>query len=169
MRRLEQLAALALLACVACSTFAQLAAEDPNWKETQAPPAPAFSTRRLIVLDLGVNQALKFGVDPATLSISKDGVVHYVVVASSASGATNAMYEGIRCATGEFKTYARATTAGTWNTVEDPQWLSLYANIPSKHALALAEQGVCNGKAPANSVEAIIRQLKNPQQQYERR
>lgn len=168
MRRLERMAVV-LLACVACSAFAQLAAEDPDWKETQAPPAPAFSTRKLVPLDMGSNQALKFGVDPATLSLSKDGVVRYVVVASSASGATNAMYEGIRCATGEFKTYARATTAGTWNTVEDPQWLSLYANIPSRHALALAEQGVCNGRAPANSVEAIIRQLTSTQQQYDRR
>ncbi|MDR3452875.1 MAG: CNP1-like family protein [Rhodoferax sp.] len=166
MRRLERLA-VALVACVACSAFAQLAAEDSGRKETPAPPAPAFSTSHLITLDLGPSQALKFGIDPDTVSLSADGVVRYVVVASSASGATNAMYEGIRCATGEFKTYARATTAGTWNTVEDPQWLSLYANLPSKHALAVAEQGVCNGKAPAGSAQAIIRQLKNPPQ-YQR-
>ena len=166
MRRPERLA-VALLACVACGAFAQLAAEDPDWKEAQVPPAPAIRTSGLLPLDMGTGTSLKFGVDPASLVISKDGVVRYVMVASSASGATNAMYEGIRCATGEFKTYARATTAGQWNEVQDPQWRSLYDNIPSKHALALAEQGVCNGRAPTSSAQAIIHRLKSPQQ-YER-
>lgn len=168
MRRLERVAA-ALLACLASGAFAQLAEQDPDWKEAPVPPAPAFAKSRLVMLDLGPHQALKFGVDPATVVVSKDGVVRYVVVASSASGATNAMYEGIRCATGEFKTYARATTTGQWNMVQDPQWVSLYANTPSRHALALAEQGVCNGRTPALSPQAIIRQLQSPQQQYERR
>ncbi len=53
--------------------------------------------------------------------------------------------------------------------MQDPQWLSLYDNLPSKHALALAEQGVCNGKTPALSVQAIVHRLQSPQPQYERR
>ncbi len=169
MRHPERLAA-ALLVCVACGAMAQLADQDPDWKETPVPPPPAIRTSGLLPLDMGRVTALKFGVDPASLAISKDGVVRYVMVAASASGATNAMYEGIRCATGEFKTYARATTTGQWNNVQDPQWRSLYDNMPSKHALALAEQGVCNGKAPALSAQAIIHRLKSPPQQlYERR
>ncbi len=115
MRRPERLAAMALLACVACGAFAQLVEQDPDWKEAQVPPPPAIRTSGLLALDMGRSTALKFGVDPASLVISKDGVVRYVMVASSASGATNAMYEGIRCATGELKTYARATTTGKWS------------------------------------------------------
>ena len=34
-------------------------------------------------------------------------MVRYVVVATSDSGAVNAIYEGIRCDTGRFKVYAR--------------------------------------------------------------
>lgn len=171
MRRPERLAVMALLACMACGAFGQLVDQDPDWKEAQVPPAPPIRTSGLLPLDMGRTTALKFGVDPASLVISKDGVVRYVMVASSASGATNAMYEGIRCATGEFKTYARATTTGQWNEVQDPQWRSLYDNLPSKHALALAEQGVCNGKSTALSVQAIIHRLQNSQSplQYERR
>ena len=152
----------ASMAWVACSVFAQFAADNPDWKETEVPPPPAFSTSKLVALDRGPTTSLNFGVDPATLAISKDGIVRYVIVASNASGAMNAMYEGIRCATGEFKTYARSTTVGKWNAVQDPQWRSMYDNMPSRHALVLARQGVCNGRAPASSVEAIVRKLKYP-------
>ena len=161
MRRLDT-TALALLACLAGSAFAQQTAPKPAAKAAQSVLAPAYGKSGLIALDVGPDHALKFGVDPTTLSISKDGIVRYVIVASSDTGATNAMYEGIRCSTGEFTTYARATTAGSWDAVQDPEWVSLYANMPSRHALVLAEQGACNGTAPASSVQAIIRQLKRP-------
>ncbi|MEO7129508.1 MAG: CNP1-like family protein [Rhodoferax sp.] len=167
MRRLERLA-VALLMCVACGAMAQLSDQDPGWKETPVPPPPAIRTSGLLQLDMGRDTALKFGVDPASLVISKDGVVRYVMVASSASGAMNAMYEGIRCATGEFKTYARATTAGQWNEVQDPQWRSLYDNGLSRHALALANQGACIGRTTARSVGAIVKALKPSQQPQHR-
>ncbi|MGH8822798.1 MAG: CNP1-like family protein [Rhodoferax sp.] len=147
---------------MAGSAFAQQTAPKPSSKAAQSALAPSYSKSGLIALDVGPDQALKFGVDPTTLSISKDGIVRYVIVASSDTGATNAMYEGIRCSTGEYTTYARATTAGHWETVQDPEWSSLYANMPSRHALVLAEQGACNGTVPASSVQTIIRQLKRP-------
>lgn len=158
MRRLEA-AALALLGCLASNALAQQSAPDLAKKASPQVP-PAYHTSGLIALDMGPNQALTFGVDPATLSISKDGIVRYVMVASSATGAINAMYEGIRCSTGEFTTYARATTSGSWEAVQDPTWRSLYGNMPSRHALAFAEQGACNSTMPTRSVQDIIRQLK---------
>ena len=167
MRRLDTIA-LALLACLAGSAFAQQTAPKPAAKAAQSVLAPAYSKSGLIALDVGPDHALKFGVDPTTLSISKDGIVRYVIVASSDTGATNAMYEGIRCSTGEFTTYARATTAGSWETVQDPEWRSMYDNMPSKHALALANQGACSGRATARSVGAIIQALKPSQQRQQR-
>ena len=86
---------------------AQLAADDPDWKEVDAPAPPEFDLKRLVAVDVPVGGELKFGVDPATITIGKDWVVRYVLVASSRSGNFNAMYEAIRCATGEYKTYAR--------------------------------------------------------------
>lgn len=112
---------------------------------------------------------LKFGVDPATLSITKDGVVRYVMVATSSGGNVNAMYEGIRCLTGEVKVYARYTSSGQWKTVDNPQWAPLNGNQPSKHALALARQGACEGRsATAASPTAIVQRLKNPASQERR-
>lgn len=144
------------------SAMAQTIEKNPDWKEVDVPPPPAFSNDRLIPVDMPAFVTLKFGVDPATLTVTSDGVVRYVMVAANASGASNAMYEGIRCSTGEFKTYARFSAAGQWSLVNDPQWRPLRDNNTSKHALALARQGACEGRsAAANNPAQIIAMLKN--------
>lgn len=147
------------LALATLSATAQTAA-DPDWKESQLPSPPAFDVKRLIPIDMPKYVSLKFGVDPATLSISPDGVVRYVVVATSPTGSINAMYEGIRCSKGEVKTFARHPSNGKWATVEEPQWQALDGNLPSKHALALARQGLCEGRSvAARSVPDMVKAL----------
>jgi hypothetical protein len=135
---------------------------DPDWKETETPPPPAFNKDKLIAIEMPNYVTLRLGVDPATLSITPDGVVRYVVVASNTTGSISAMYEGIRCATGEVKTYARYASSGPWTSVQDPQWQRLNDNLPSKHAKVLAKQGICDGRTIAgSSVAAIVDALKN--------
>jgi CNP1-like family len=141
--------------------FAQLAPQDPDWKEVETPAPPAFSRDKLLPLEMPNYTALKFGVDPATLSVSTDRVVRYVVVATSSTGVVNAMYEGLRCDVGEFKTYARWSARGEWATVKDPSWRPLTDNNISRHALAFARQGACEGRAAAaGSAAEIVRRLR---------
>jgi hypothetical protein len=149
------------LALCALSLQAQGLPDDPDWKETEVPAPPAFSTVHLIAVEMPSYVSLKFGVDPATLTITPDGIVRYVMVAVSASGSVNAMFEGIRCSKGEVKTYARTTSNGAWSVIKEPTWRDLSDNLPSKHAIAFARQGACDGRAAAaSSVADIIRQLK---------
>lgn len=151
------------LTLVTLSASAQLV-EDPDWKETEVPPPPVFNKDKLVPIEMPKYVSLRFGVDPATLAITHDGITRYVVVVVNTSGSINtAMYEGIRCATGEVKTYARYTADGKWLSIKQPEWRSLGANHPSKHALALASQGVCTDRTPTSSVPAILNILKNPQ------
>ena len=163
--RVARWCAPALLGLVALTLTtriqAQVAPDDPDWKESEAPPAPTFSTDKLLPLAMPPYVSVKFGIDPATLAISPDGIVRYVVVTQNGSGTVNAMYEGIRCATGEVKTYARANDARTWSTVTEPTWRGLTDNLPSKHAWVFAHQAACDGRATtANSTAAIIKALK---------
>ena len=145
------------------SVWSQFAADEPDWKESAIPPPPAFDASKLVGLEVSPNSLLAYGVDPASISITQsDGVVRYVMVATSASGARNVMYEGIRCSTGEFKTYARYSADGKWSMVSDPQWRSMFGNMPSKHPLRLAKAGACDNAAPASSVKEIVSRLKNP-------
>lgn len=149
-----------LMAALAPSTQAQLAAADPDWKESEAPAPPKFNTSGLIGFDVNVNSSMRWAVDPASLAITPEGIVRYVAVAQSPSGVMNAMYEGIRCATGEYKTYARFNRDSGWSAVGTPSWKSMAEIQPSRHALALAKQGLCTGSAPAASTGDIVRSLK---------
>jgi hypothetical protein len=141
---------------------AQLVTLDPDWKETETPAPPTFSSSRLIPLNMPPYVSLKFGIDPNTLEMAPDGVVRYVVVATNISGSKTAMYEGIRCATGEVKTYARFNSSGEWDRIKEPRWLDLAGKQPSKHAMVVARQGLCEGATTTgHSVTDIVRALNN--------
>jgi hypothetical protein len=152
-----------LLLCAASTAWALPSYDEAEWKEAEVSSAPAFDVKKLVTLEVSPSSSLVYGVDPATIEISRsDSVVRYVMVATSASGATNVMYEGIRCSTGEFKTYARYASDGRWTMLENPQWRS-FLDAPSRHALRFARAGACDGAAPVSSVQVLVRRLKNPQ------
>lgn len=160
--KIERIYALGLLLVTLSSAAQVLRDVDPDWKEGEVPPPPAFSQSRLIPIDMARYFSLRFGVDPQTISVTADGIVRYVMVAANNSGAMNAMFEGLRCSTGEVKTYARASSDGQWSLVQNPQWESLRGNQSSKHALAFARQGACEGRAARSNTRAIVNALKNP-------
>jgi hypothetical protein len=153
---------LGALLCAASAAWAQSAYEEVEWKESEAPPPPAFDVGKLVTIEVSPNSALVYGVDPTSISISKsDGLVRYVMVASSTSGARNVMYEAIHCATGEFKTYGRYSSDGRWTMVDQPQW-NPFQGMPSRYALRFAQAGACDGAAAPSSVQVLVSRLKSP-------
>ncbi len=160
-----QLPLVAFALCAPLLGHTQMFQESYDWKEGEAPPPPAYDTSKLVTFKVNANPSLVYGVDPASISISKtDSVVRYVMVATSASGVRNVMYEGLRCATGEFKTYARQT-GGQWHPVTTPEWRSVFDQMPSPHPLVFAKAGACDARAPAGNVAEIVTKLKT-QGQY---
>jgi hypothetical protein len=157
------LRASVVCAAALCSALAsaQLAATNPDWKEADAPAAPAFDVKRLVPFEVSSSSPLQWGFDPQTMTIAQDGIVRYVVVAQSPSGVMNAMFEAIRCTTGEWKTYARFNQSSGWSTAPDPQWQSLRGG-PSPHAARLASQGACTGNVAAQSVQEIVQSVRQP-------
>jgi CNP1-like family len=158
-----------LLITAACMhpTQAQLTMSDPDWKELDAPPPSKVddsTLKRLIPFEVSVNSEMRWGVDPVSIKITDDGLVRYVVVASSARGVTNAMYEAINCNKAEFKTYARAVSGQAWTAVGNPEWRSLFGNLPSRHAVMLARQGACSGHSAAQSAAEMVNTLKGSPQ-----
>jgi hypothetical protein len=134
---------------------------DKEWLETAAPPAPKFDAKRLVPITMPPYMSLKFGVDPETITITPNGIVRYVVVASNTGGgAVNAFYEGVRCSTSEAKTYARFS-GGAWQDVERPEWKRFY-DLNSRYTKALSEQGLCRGNAPRASVGEMLKNIRNP-------
>jgi hypothetical protein len=151
-----------VLALAGGSAFAQFATPlDPDWKEVEAPPPPALRTQGLIDLEIP-RSALRYGIDPASITLGPDGIVRYVVVAQSPSGTVNAMYEGLHCKTAEVKVYARHNPDSGWVAAKEPAWMPLHGASQTRHSLVIARGGACMGHGPNRSVAQIVRDLRAP-------
>ena len=156
-------------ACLAGATSIALAQnwkdDGPAWQEAAPTTLPSFNPDRLVRFQLSAASELVYGIDPDTLTIGPDGVIRYVMVARSPSGALNALYDGLRCQTGEVKTYARwvpddAGRGGQWNTAGNAEWRSLFNQHGSRPALVLARSGLCDGPTPNAPVSRMLRDLR---------
>lgn len=157
--RLEKYFAAAL-AFVSAAAVAQLSAPlDPDWREADAPPPPPLRTSGLIELDIRTGD-LRFGIDPASIAVGADGIVRYVVVARSAGGVVNGIYEGVHCKTAQAKVYARHNPDSGWAAVADAKWKPLHDAPHSRYSLPIARGGVCQGHAPNRNATQIVRDLK---------
>jgi hypothetical protein len=158
MRR--SVAALGLMVA-AFGAAAQLAVPDPDWKELEAPPPPVLRTADLIALEVR-GSTLRFGVDPQSVALGTDGIVRYVVVATSTTGTVNAIYEGLRCGTGEVKVYARHNPDSGWVPARGADWQPLREGPHARYSLLIARTGACVGDAPNRNAQQIVRDLRAP-------
>jgi hypothetical protein len=149
------------LASACLSVSAQVAADDPDWKEIDAPPPATLRTSGLVPVDVP-GTSLRFGIDPASVSLGADRIVRYVIVATSPSGVVNAMYEGIRCDTSEVKVYARHNPDSGWVPARDAQWQGLNLVRNSRHSLEVARSGACLGGGPNGNPAQILQDLRAP-------
>ena len=131
-----------------------------EWKEADVPPPPALRMSDLVPIDVRGSSELRYGVDPASVGVGEDAVVRFVAVASSRSGAVNALYQGVRCDRAEYRVYARSSGQG-WHAVET-QWKPMGDGPEARLARAIAEAGACRGHAPDGSASQIVRELRMP-------
>lgn len=129
-----------------------------DWVEDKEPPPPAFSSTKVVPLEMPNYVSVQVGIDPATVQVGQDGVVRYVAVMRNATGTVNAVYEGIRCASDQVKTYARAGASGEWSVLAEPVWRDVNGNLPSKHAFVFARSAACEVRV-ANRREDILQAL----------
>ncbi|MDR7305602.1 CNP1-like family protein [Rhodoferax saidenbachensis] len=134
---------------------AQNTLDNPDWVEEKEPPPPAYSTTKVLALEMPHYVSVKVSIDPSTILVGNDGIVRYVAVMTNRTGTTNAVYEGIRCVSDEVKTYARAGSSGEWSLVSEPAWKPVNDNLPSKHAYAFARQAACQSRVASSKSEII--------------
>jgi hypothetical protein len=147
-----------LLLCLSLSAHSQFIDNDPDWKESAAPTPAALDMKRLVAFELTAISNFKWSIDPASIIITPESVVRYVVVAQSSSGAVNALYEGIYCKRQEVKTYAWHYASSGWAMQPQAEWRPLKNSGPSLHAFHLAKLGLCDGNAPISTPrEAMLR------------
>ncbi|OZA90390.1 MAG: hypothetical protein B7X56_03045 [Burkholderiales bacterium 34-67-9] len=173
-RQLGALAlAAALFAAVAPAAAQPLFLTDgEQWQEGPVPAPPAFSTQGLVPFEVGVDSPLRFALVPDTLQLGADGVIRFVVVAQSASGAVNVMHQGLRCRSNESRTYARwspaqlplgnpfNSDAGLWISAGQTPWQDWRDHAAGRPAWALARAGLCDGAAPNGNPAQMLRALR---------
>lgn len=96
------------------------------------------------------------GLDPDAISLGADGVTRYTLVVRTATGVANVTYEGIRCATGEWKVYATGRQDGQWHRVPDPVWRPMDKAGLNDVRQTLYERHVCT---PARTVPVSVAQV----------
>jgi hypothetical protein len=131
------------------------------WQEVAPAQPPALKLDKLVPVEV-TGSALRFGVQPESVTIDRDGVVRYVVASTSTSGAVNASYEGIRCVTAEVKVHARHNPETGWTMVKDAAWQPVQGNAAHRHSLAIARHGACVGRGSNRSPAQVVRDLAAP-------
>ena len=136
--------------------------EQSEWERENRKPAPTEAQvelpaypvpARLIEFDKSQAGDFRYFVDRTTLSVDPEGVVRYVLVARSSSGAENVTYEGLRCDTAEHRFYAFGRADGTWSRSRS-NWRSLQQSQPLQRVLYA--DYFCPQKVPiVNAAEGV--------------
>ena len=131
--------------------------EDQPWEE-QKWSLPAYpAEENLVGFDAGPASSFRFFVDKTSVSVGKDGVIRYTLVARSSSGATNVSYEGLRCASQERRLYAFGRADKTWAEARNTDWARISF---SPHHLALADEYFCPPRGEVRTAEEAVAALK---------
>ena len=134
--------------------------EERSWQEIPVTlPAPPKASD---LLEFSVSAAtdFRFYIDTASLSVGSDGVVRYVLVARSPSGAQNVSYEGIRCKSQNYRIYATGRNDGGWIEARSVRWRPIERATVSWHR-ALQRDYFCPQGVPifsaAEGIDALRR------------
>ncbi|TCK17455.1 CNP1-like family protein [Thiogranum longum] len=139
--------------------------EGKAWEEQGLvlPAYPDVESRDLIEVDLLLkNYPFRLLIDPASVSVGKDGVVRYTAIIKSRSGATNVIYEGIRCSRGQYRRYAFGGQAG-FQLAMNSRWRYIRGGERGAEAYlkVLYDHFICPSPAPGKP-GPVLRRLRAP-------
>ncbi|HEY8607263.1 MAG TPA: CNP1-like family protein [Noviherbaspirillum sp.] len=134
--------------------------EEKPWQEiaVQLPQAP--QQQNLAPLFVSAVATQKFEVDTSSITVGEDGVIRYVLVATSEGGARNVSFEGIRCATYERKLYAFGQPDGSWSRSRRDKWELITGNAVNRQHAALAKEYFCDLKTIAGNARDMADRLR---------
>ncbi len=130
-----------------------------NFKEGEIKPPAYPKMENLIEFFVSGATSFSFFIDPASLAPGTDGVVRYTLVARSPTGVANVSYEGIRCVTNSYRSYAFGND-GRW-TISESDWRDIEPRTVQRWHLELRSRYFCPGRVPiytaAEGVDALRR------------
>lgn len=154
------LLSMANLACAQDNFEEDFEDLDKPWKEVavQLPAAPLAES--LLPFYVSATATQTFAIDAKSLTLGADGVIRYTLVTSSASGAKNVSYEGIRCSSFEKKLYAFGRPDGSWSRSRSDKWEPIRSNAANRQHAALAKDYFCQGLTVAGKAVQMVERIR---------
>jgi hypothetical protein len=174
MKQLVRIICLLLLA--GCGSPHNKSAEEAPLQQKSAEKElllPAFPQQEnLIEFYAGEMTSNHFLIDPMSLSVDKEGVVHYTMVIKTSGGSTNINYESIRCDLKQVRLHATGRSDGIWSRARVSEWRDIENKIVNRQHAELSRNFFCPGSRPLNSaaegVDALRRGRHPDVQRYEK-
>lgn len=134
--------------------------ETKKWEESEV-QLPVFPRQQeLLGFYVSASTDNRFSVDPASISVGRDGVIRYTLVVMTAAGSTNISFEGMRCETRERRLYALGRSDGTWSKARNSQWERVREVTSNRHHAALFQEYFCPGGVVVGSSEEAVNALR---------
>ncbi len=130
-----------------------------TWREEKIVLPPYPSPAGLVEFSVPQAAGFRFYVDGKTLSVGDDGVVRYALVARSREGAENVSFEGLRCATREYRIYAVGDAGRRWSG-RPGAWRPIGLGGASPWRFVLHRDYLCRGKQPVRDAAEGLQALR---------
>ncbi len=138
--------------------------EAPKWKESDIVLPPFPNRDELVKVEVDrVDMPFSFYIDPTSLNVGKDGVSRYTMLIESFSGASNIMYEGINCSTGEYRTYAYGTYDDKFSKARVSSWSNITSSGAMAHRYNLKHYYLCSDIDSPFPVSESLQRIRYPE------
>lgn len=134
--------------------------EAPGKADTEVtlPPFPRASDLIPLRAESG-DDRYTYYIDVNSVSLSADEILFYTIVIQSTGGAGNVLYEGIRCATDEVKSFAYGTRDGRFERMADAKWKYFYNEGALGYRTDLKETYACSEAGWAVEPDIVLERL----------
>jgi len=138
--------------------------EPKAWKEDGVIIPPYPKTDDLIQVEVDrAEMPFDFYIDAKNISVSSgSGIIRYTVLIESSSGAKNVLFEGIRCATREFRTYAYGTYDNKLVKARTSNWEYIRDTGFMVHRYNFYRHYMCNEYLIPNRIDVVLQKVKYP-------
>jgi hypothetical protein len=134
--------------------------ESKIWRESTVAPPAWPEEANLLALPMSRNDTVKVFVDSKSVIRASDRVLRLTLVVESQAGARSVFFEGIRCETREYKTYAIGTVDRRFRLLNAPVWKFIERNPLNEYRYKLYDQYACESSNSAREPQEFIESLK---------
>lgn len=130
-----------------------------QWKESEIALPPYPRDENLLAVPLPAADTLKIYIDRVSLSRGPDRVARFSLVVESPSGSRSVFYDGLRCESREYKTYAIGSPEQAFTPVKNPVWRKIPRPAANAFRYHLYQHYICDAHASPRTPEDVARRL----------